>query len=85
MKVKIEEKWKSEIIAQIHDSMLIDTVPEEKDYIIKTIDYIGTVKIREVFPWIIVPLSIDYKTTPINGSWYELGKQTTVRRPSRRR
>ena len=85
MKVKIEEKWKSEIIAQIHDSMLIDTVPEEKDYIIKTIDYIGTVKIREVFPWIIVPLSIDYKTTPIDGSWYELGKQTTVRRPSRRR
>lgn len=84
MKVAREEKWKSKIIGQIHDSMLNDCVPEEEEHIIKTINYIGTEKIREVFPWIIVPLSIDHEVSPVNGTWYDMGKETTAR-PSRRR
>ncbi len=84
MKVAREEKWKSKMIGQIHDSMLNDLVPEEEKYIIKTINYIGTEKIREVFPWIVVPLQIDHEVSPIDGSWYDMGKETTAR-PARRR
>jgi len=64
-----EENWKSRICGQIHDSLFIDLVPEEKDHIINTIKYIGTEKIREKNEWINVPLSIDFEITPINGSW----------------
>jgi len=66
-----EEKWVSKIIGQIHDSILTDLYPPEREHVIETINYFGTVRIREVFPWIIVPLEIEHEITPINGSWYE--------------
>jgi len=78
-----EEKWRSKINTEIHDSMLTDCVPEEERILIEKINYIGTKKIREVFPWIIVPLKIDHSISPINGSWYDVGKES-VDRPGRR-
>lgn len=68
------EKWKTKIIGQIHDSIVFDLYPPERSHVISMVDTIGTRKIKEVFPWIIVPLRIDKEITPIDGSWYEKEK-----------
>ncbi len=65
-----EEGWKSKFLGQIHDSMIIDLNPHERVHVLKTIKYVATELTRKTFPWIIVPLTIDFEITPINGSWY---------------
>jgi uracil-DNA glycosylase family 4 len=71
-KIRKKEGWKTKTIGQIHDNGVNDLVPEEQDHIIKTINYVGTKKIREVHPWITVPLSIKFKISEIDGNWYDL-------------
>ena len=73
-KIAIKEKWKSYIIAQIHDEGIEDAVPEEIPHIIQTAKYITEVKMPKVFPWINVPFGIDISLTPVNGSWYSKEK-----------
>jgi uracil-DNA glycosylase family 4 len=65
-----EEKLKSKLIGQIHDSMLYDTAPEERDYLKCIIKDVAEVKIREVHPWIIVPLVVEFEETEIDQPWY---------------
>ena len=65
------KRWVSKIIGQIHDSIVIDLFPPERDEILEAVRKIGTKDIRERFSWIIVPLQIDAEITPIDGSWYE--------------
>ena len=69
-----KEKWGSKIIGQIYDSIVFDLVPDEQDHIIETVNRIGTKEIRKEFDWIIVPLSIDFEVTPIDGAWNEKEK-----------
>ncbi len=71
-KIAKEEKWETKRMGQIHDSGLEDLVPEEQDHVIKTIKYIGTKKIREVHPFITVPLSIEFKESKIDGNWFDM-------------
>jgi len=70
MIISQREDWRTKIIGQVHDSIVFDLYPPEGDHILKTVRDIGTIKIRQQFPWIIVPLKIDAEITPINGSWY---------------
>ena len=69
-----EEKWKTKIIGQIHDSIVFDLYPPERDHVIAMVDQIGTKDVKQAFPWIIVPLIIDKEITPVDGSWYEKEK-----------
>jgi len=71
-KIAKKEGWKTKAIGQIHDNGLNDLVPEEEKHVIQTIREIGTKKIREVHPWITVPLSIDFKISKIDGNWYDM-------------
>ena len=64
-------KCDSDIIGQIHDSMLWDMVPSELEYVKKQLAQVMTVDLREHFKWIIVPISVDMSVYPINGSWTE--------------
>jgi len=66
-----ERGWKTRIMGQIHDSGVNDQELSEVREIVETITRVGTEEIREAFPWINVPLSIDFEITPVNGSWYE--------------
>jgi len=59
----------SRIIGQIHDSIVIDLVPDEETELIAVINYIGTILIKEVFDWIIVPLEIDFEITDVDKPW----------------
>jgi DNA polymerase-1 len=68
-KYLIKNDKKSLIIGQIHDSILFDVVEEELEELKKVIKEICTVKVREHFKWIIVPLEIEAEITGINESW----------------
>lgn len=67
--IAIKEQWRTKIFGQIHDSILFDLHPDEEEHVIKTINYVGTQKLRETFDWIIVPMAIEYELTDINQPW----------------
>lgn len=69
-----ENKLKTRILGQIHDSLLADVHKNERDYYIETVHDIMTVKLRKHWDWINVPLRVELEETPINGSWYEKQK-----------
>lgn len=71
-RIAAERDWQSIIIGQIHDDMIHDYVEEELDEIVETINYVGTVQIKERFPWITVPLEIEHEISGIDGNWSEM-------------
>ena len=64
-------RLKSKLCGQIHDSMLIDTVPDEKAKVIKVVKE-AIQKVQEMWDWVIVPLVIEAEESKINGSWYRM-------------
>ena len=62
---------KSHSVGQIHDSGITYVHKSEKSKVIRIINHIGTVVVREKFSWINIPLKIDFEITPMGGSWYE--------------
>jgi len=69
-----EEKWKSKVIGQIHDSVVMELEPSERDYVLTTLKKIMCEDIRKQWSWIMVPLDIEAEITPIDGSWLEKEK-----------
>lgn len=69
-KIAKAEGWKTKIISQIHDSLLLDLYPPEKERVIETIQRITTEELPKQYPWIIVPMKIEMEITGINESWY---------------
>ncbi len=61
----------SKFMMQIHDSGVMDVTLKEKEEVRSLTKEIATKRIRKVFPWIIVPLIIEWEETEINGAWYE--------------
>jgi len=69
-----KRKFKTRIIAQIHDSLILDVCPSELDMVIKKLTQIMTKQLPEMWPWIIIPLRVSMEGCPINGSWHEKEK-----------
>ena len=69
-----EEKLKSKMIGQIHDSMLPSIEPDEENHIDKMIWYYGTQEIREKWKWIIVPIEIEKSGADIDRPWSEMNE-----------
>jgi len=65
-----EEKWKTKIIGQVHDSVIIDLSPDEEEYVLKTCTHIASIKMRELHPWITVPIPVDVEVAPQDMPWY---------------
>jgi uracil-DNA glycosylase family 4 len=63
---------RSSIIGQIHDAIVGDIHPEDEKEVDRLINYWGTEKIREHWPWIIVPLKIEKERSEVDGSWDEM-------------
>lgn len=63
---------RSHLIGQIHDAMVGDIHPDEEDQVNRIIWEYGTKKIREAWPWIIVPLTIEAERSAVNGTWAEM-------------
>jgi DNA polymerase-1 len=61
---------KTQIIGQIHDSIVLMIWPEELNTILRKAYRIMEKEIRTHWPWIIVPLEVETEVTPVNGSWF---------------
>jgi DNA polymerase-1 len=61
---------RSKMIGQIHDSMVLDIHPNELHKVLRMAKYIMTKKIREHYPWLIVPMEVEFEASPLDGSWY---------------
>jgi hypothetical protein len=72
IKEKQKRKWKSRFIGQVHDSCIIDLVPEEQDEIFEVFDYHVQHTIPETFKWANVPFRIDKEVSPIDGTFAQL-------------
>jgi DNA polymerase I-like protein with 3'-5' exonuclease and polymerase domains len=70
----IRREMKTKIINQIHDSLIADCFPDEKEEFMLLSEQIATKKIREEWKWIIVPLVISWEETEVNGSWFTIRK-----------
>lgn len=64
-----EKKWKSRLIGQIHDSIIVDVDPSELHEIVKTIKRITCEELPQEWKWINVPLDIEFEATEINSPW----------------
>jgi uracil-DNA glycosylase family 4 len=63
------EGWKTQIIGQIHDSILLNLHPPETEYVLRQINRIATRQIREDNEWVIVPLLIEAEIAPVDAPW----------------
>lgn len=62
---------KSMVVGQIHDSLLGDVLIEELGEYLKIVEHVTTVLLRKAFPWLIVPLEIEYEISPPGMSWFD--------------
>lgn len=68
-KVMREERWDTRIVGQIHDAVILDVLPSELKHVAQTVQEISCHKIREHWPWIIVPLDVEADICPVDGPW----------------
>ena len=64
------EGWISRVIAQIHDSILLDAHPSEISYLVPLIKRVMTQDILPEHPWISVPLVSEVEVTEIDRPWH---------------
>jgi DNA polymerase-1 len=67
-----KNKMDSRIIGQIHDEIILDIHPSEKEIIQTIILNVLTVELPKYWEWIIVPLNVEMEVGKINGSWDEM-------------
>ena len=70
-KISIKERWKSHLIGQIHDSMLLNVYPDELDHVIDIVREETCEKLPKIWDWIITPLDINIIVYGIDASWSE--------------
>lgn len=66
-----KHKFKSKIIGQIHDSVLINVVPGELEDVIAIVQKIMCHSIKKHWPWIITELEVEAEITAPGESWYK--------------
>ena len=64
--------WKSRVVGEIHDSLLIDAHPSEVDELVPLVTQIATVELPREWPWIVVPLRVEASISEIDGSWADM-------------
>ena len=65
-----EGKFESIIIGQIHDEMVLDLVPDEREDVCALLRRVMCEDIREEWKWINVPLEVEMDITGVDESWY---------------
>ena len=68
-KVMREEKWDSRLIGQIHDSIVMDVHPDEKEHVESTAHRIVGEELPSKWKWINVPLEIEIDTYGVDQPW----------------
>jgi len=68
-KILKKKKFKTCIIGQIHDSIVLDVVPNELDDVLSILRKVMCEDIKKYWKWIIVPLDIEIEATEVDQSW----------------
>ncbi len=63
------EGWKSRIVGQIHDSIIIDAHPDEAEHITKTMHKIVKEEMPRDWQWIIVPMDVEEDIYGVDSPW----------------
>lgn len=66
-----KEGWRTKIIGQIHDSILLDLHPLEEEYVIKTCIDIMSNQMRQLHDWVTVPIPVEAEVAETNRPWFE--------------
>jgi DNA polymerase-1 len=66
-----EERWDSKLIGQIHDSIIADVHPAERDHVAETIHRVGCIELPKVWSWINVPLEMEADICDVDTPWSE--------------
>ena len=64
----------SRIIGQIHDAIVFDIKPKEKNKVIKIARKVMVDDLMKQFPWIIVPIAVDVEATEPDEPWSTIKK-----------
>lgn len=62
-------QWRTRMIGQIHDSILLDVHPSELTHVIKTIKKATCIDLPRNWNWITVPLGVDMELCEVDNSW----------------
>lgn len=68
-KIAQREHWRSKVIGQIHDSIILDVCSDEYVYVIDSVRRVMTQDIKKYWDWIVVPLIIEIEASDIDGNW----------------
>ncbi len=66
-----KEKWKSKLIGQIHDALVMYLWPPEREKVVQRVKEISTLELKEAWDWIIAPLEVEAEISPVNSDWSE--------------
>ena len=66
--------FRSKIVCQIHDSIIIDAHADEVDEVVPVIRDIMTKKIRKQYPFICTPLEVEAEACGLGESWHDKKK-----------
>lgn len=64
-------KMKSMVVGQIHDSLIGDVHVGELKAYLEIVEQVTTVDLRKAYPWLCVPLEIEYEIAPVDGNWFQ--------------
>ena len=67
-----KHKFKTRLIGQIHDAIVLDVHPKELDEVCIILQQIMVDKLMEAWKWIIVPMSIEIDVGDVDASWNDL-------------
>lgn len=64
--------WRTKIVGQIHDSIVFDFHPEERDHVLRTAQRVMTRDLRRHWRWINIPMEVDADIAPVNARWKDM-------------
>lgn len=68
-KIMIKENWKTKLIGQIHDDVIMDVHPEELERVKTALHKIVNKKLPSEWDWIIVPLEVEIDVYGVDQPW----------------
>lgn len=62
-------KFESKVIGQVHDSIILDIIPEEREAVLKLAKRVLTIDVREKWTWIDIPFEVECEIS--DTSWFD--------------
>ena len=68
-RMSMEESWKSRLLNQIHDSIVMEIHPSEMKYVCETVLKVTCKDLPQYWTWINVPLDVEIEACEVDESW----------------